>query len=525
MIRKQQSHLILFTAVWLTALIAMPSVRGDCPAAPPLPNIPAHLFSVLDFGAVGDGKTIDTQAIAKAIIAANAGGGGKVIVPSGTFLTGPVRLLSNVELNLAQGATLLFSRNPDDYPLIVTRYEGIAQVRCQSPVFADSAHDIAITGSGVIDGSGDAWRLVRRRAVPADVWQQLVRSGGVVVGGGSSTRPDDGDSNGEASPPAQSAETWYPSKLVLDSAGALRELHRGPDALNPNAYARYRIALRPTMVELVNCSRILLDGPTFRNSASWNLHPLYSNQITVRHVTIFNQSWAANGDGIDIDSCRDVLMTDCTVDAGDDGICLKSGRDAEGRSVNRPTENVVITRCRVDHAHGGFVIGSEMSGGVRNAWCSDCTFVGTDVGLRFKTTRGRGGVVQDIHVDKITMKDIKQQAILFDTYYMIKGAKGATRKAAPVDAGTPSFKDFSVNHVSCDGCGQAIYLSGLPELPLSDVTLTNVTIDHARTGITLEDCNKIALRHVTVRVAGGQPLDQRENVQNLVLDDVNATRE
>ncbi len=515
---------IRISALTILALwVAVRSACADCPPAPALPAVQTRVFSVVDFGAVGDGKSPDTAAIGKAIAAANAAGGGKVFFPAGTFLTGPIRLLSNVELNTEAGATILFSRNPDDYPLVETRYEGISQLRCQSPISADRAHDISITGRGVIDGSGDAWRLVRRRAVPADVWQRLVQSGGVVVGGGAATKPDYNDPNEDVAKTTVPAQTWYPSAEARDAGSELKKLRQGSDAANTAGYAKYRIALRPTLVELVNCDRVLLDGPTFRNSASWNIHPLYCDHVTVRNLTIFNESWAANGDGIDIDSCRDLLMTDCKVEAGDDGICIKSGRDAQGRQIGRPTENVNITRCMVGHAHGGFVIGSEMSGGVRNIWCSDCTFDGTDVGLRFKTTRGRGGIVQDIHVDNITMRRIKHEAILFDMYYMIKGAKNAVRKAEPVNETTPRFTDIHVNHLTCDGCAQAIYLSGLPELPLTDVTLENIRIDHAITGITIKDCDQITLRHVTVSAQRGQPLEKRENVSHLILDDVEAT--
>ncbi len=495
-------------------------MRADCPAPPQLPVVPVRVFTAADFGAVGDGKTICTTAIARAIAAASAAGGGKVSLSAGTYLSGPVRLLSNVDLDIAQGATLLFLRTPDDYPLARTRYEGIDQVRCQSPISAEGAHDISITGGGVIDGSGDAWRLVRRRAVPAEVWQHFVQSGGIVVGAHPSSQPDYSDPDADESKTAAAAQTWYPSAEARDGAEALKKLRQGPDALNPAAYGKYRIALRPTMVELLNCQRVLLDGPTFRNSPAWNIHPLYCDQVTVRNVTIFNESWAANGDGIDIDSCSNVLMADCKVNAGDDGICIKSGKDAEGRKIGRPTENVNITRCTVGHAHGGFVIGSEMSGGVRNIWCSDCRFDGSDVGLRFKTTRGRGGVVQDIHINNITMQHIKREAILFDMYYMIKGARGAPRKAQPLDETTPSFKDMHVSNVTCDGCGQAIYLSGLPELPLAQVTLENIRVDGAHTGITLEDCRQISLRHVHVKVPAGEPIEKRQNVEQLVLDDV-----
>src|SRR5687768_12631193 len=170
--------------------------------------------------------------------------------------------------------------------------------------------------------------------------------------------------------------------------------------------------LRPNLLLLTNCKYILLDGPTFQNSPAWCLHPLMSENVTVRNVTVKNPWYAQNGDGIDVESCKNVLIENSVFDVGDDGLCMKSGRDEAGRKRGMPTENVIIRDCIVYHAHGGFVIGSEMSGGARNIWVSNCTFIGTDVGLRFKTARGRGGVVENIFVDGVDMTDIAGEAIL-----------------------------------------------------------------------------------------------------------------
>ena len=194
------------------------------------------------------------------------------------------------------------------------------------------------------------------------------------------------------------------------------------------SYQPYRDLLRPVMVLLSDCHNVLLEGPTFRNSGSWNVHVLYCDDLTVHNVTIFNPYYAQNGDGIDIDSCRNVAVTDSTIDAGDDVICLKSGKDAEGRKAARPTENVTITGCTLGHGHGGIAIGSEMSGGVRNVTVSHCVLRGTDDALRFKSVRGRGGVVENINISDIQMSDIKNACISFDLFYQLK--KPTTRRSA-----------------------------------------------------------------------------------------------
>jgi polygalacturonase len=499
------------------------------PPAPPVPVINGRVFSITDYGAVGDGTTMNTRAINKAIVAANAAGGGRVTIPAGTFLTGPIQLLSDVELNTQRGSTIVFSRNIEDYPLILGNFEGLKAVRCRPPISAVGQHNIAITGAGVFDGGGEAWRMVKKKGVPSEMWKSLVQSGGITtvdLGDWIKTqfhKKPAADNSADADNPNEKpaiGQTWYPSYRSLEGGTQVKLLQAGKNADETTQYEPWQIFLRPPLVELFDCNTVLLDGPTFRNSPGWNVHPIYTDNLTIRNITIFNYAWAVNGDGIDIDSCRNVLMTDSDVNAGDDGLCIKSGRDAEGRKVGRPTENVVITRCKVGWAHGGFVIGSEMSGGVRHVWCSDCDFTGTDVGLRFKTTRGRGGVVEDIHVDNIRMSKIKGPAILFDMYYQIKDTK---RIVKPVDETTPSFRDIHVKYVTCDGAKQAIKLAGLPELQLQNVTLEDVSIVHSDTGITIDDCNDVTLRRVNVQAKKGEPIKQGPNVTNLTLDRVEAS--
>ncbi len=354
------------------------SLTADLPfpmAPVALPQIPARAVRITDHGARGDGLTLNTDAIAAAIAACVKAGGGRVIVPRGVFLTGPVELKSRVELHLERGALLLFSQTFEHYPLTRTSYEGIPSVKATSPIWARGAEDIAITGEGVIDGSGQAWRPVKKGKMTAAQWTTLVASGGVVDKPGT---------------------TWWPSREALNGAETVRALDSRPGGAPLQDYAAAREFLRPVMISLVECRRVLLDGPTFQNSPAWNVHPLLSEDIVIRNVTVLNPWFSQNGDGLDLDSCRRAIVYNCRFDVGDDAMCIKSGKDEYGRKRGRPTEDVVITDNIVYHGHGGFTVGSEMSGGVRNILVERCTFLGTDVGLRFKTTRGRGGVVEKI---------------------------------------------------------------------------------------------------------------------------------
>ena len=227
-----------------------------------------------------------------------------------------------------------------------------------------------------------------------------------------------------------------------------------------------------------------MEGVTFQNSAAWGLHPLMSSNLTVRNVFVKNPWYAQNGDGIDVESCRNVLIENSVFDVGDDGLCMKSGRDEEGRKRAMPTQDVIIRNCTVYNSHGGFVIGSEMSGGAKNIHVSNCTFIGSDIGLRFKTTRGRGGVVENIYIDGIVMKDIPAEAILFDMYYMAQdpvALAGEKREAPkvefkPVSEATPQFKNIFIKNVVCYGAEKAIFIRGLPEMNIHDISMENITI-------------------------------------------------
>jgi polygalacturonase len=449
------------------------------------------IWNIRDYGAVGDGKTLNTDAFRKAIEACTGAGGGRVVVPAGTFLTGPIELKSSVNLNLDENAIILYSRNFDDYPLARVSWEGRDTVACRSPLWGENLHDVSVTGKGIIDGQGDGWRLVQKAKLSQEQWDAIVKSGGVV-----DTRRN----------------VWYPSDIWRTGQMDLAKLRNQPGPPNPDDYIKYKTLLRPALVLLTNCHDVLLSGPTFRNSPSWNIHLLLSDNVTVRDVTIFNPIYAQNGDGIDIDSCRNVLLADSTISAGDDDICLKSGRDEEGRKLARPTENITISNCVVNWGHGGVAIGSEMSGGIRNVNVSNCIFKGTDCGLRFKTTRGRGGVVENISVNNVTMSDIRGAAILLDMYYMIRGP----HVPAPVGDGTPIFRQFQFRNITCQGAVRAIQIHGLPELPIEGLTFEGLRLS-ANSGAEIMDAKDIIMRDV--RIDSRQaPVLQTQDVQNLTTE-------
>jgi DNA sulfur modification protein DndE len=433
-----------------------------------LPNVAGtafkkDTFNIVSYGAVSSAKTLNTTAIQQAIDMAAKQGGGVVRIPSGFFVTGAITLRSNINLHLDPGAVLQFSSDAAQYPLVRTSWEGVEAIRAQSPISAKGERNIAITGSGIIDGAGEAWRPVKKGKLTAGEWEKLVRSGGVL---------DD------------KKETWYPTERALkgsklDQPGVVAAGFTEAKAEEIKEF------LRPNMISLRECEQILLEGVTFQNSPAWNIHPLLCKHLTVENISVKNPWFAQNGDGIDIESCEYVSVKNSRFDVGDDGICLKSGKDAEGRKRGRPSAHITIENCVVFHGHGGVVVGSEMSGGVHDLFVSNCQFLGTDVGLRFKTARGRGGVVENVFIQDISMKNIAGEAILFDMYYQGKdpvatyGNGDATPviQAMPVDEGTPQFKNIFVDRVVAKGAETGLLIRGLPEMPIHHIQLSNLDIE------------------------------------------------
>ena len=493
--------------LFLNVLISIHSL----PAQPPkLPTVQQttfknDTFNIVKHGAKADGQFLNTRSINAAIDACNQNGGGVVVVPKGMWLTGPIVLKSNVNLHLQRNSVLQFTNDFKEYPLVAGNWEGLEQMRNQSPISASNASNIAITGSGIIDGNGDVWRMVKKEKLTESQWKKLISSGGVL---------------------SSDKRTWYPSEKSF----------KGSQLKNPGEIAEGKTAafydsvkdfLRPNLLVITKCKKILLEGVTFQNSPAWCLHPIMSEDLTVRSVYVKNPWYAQNGDGIDIESCKNVLIENSIFDVGDDGICIKSGRDAAGRKRGMPTENLLVMNCTVYHAHGGFVIGSEMSGGARNLFVKDCTFIGTDIGLRFKTTRGRGGVVENIHIENIVMKDIVGEAILFDMYYAaqdpvpLTGEKREPPKVEtlPVSEATPQFKNFYINNVVCNGAAKGIFVRGLPEMNVQHIQLQNMVIE-AKEGLDMTEGTGITLRNIRLITENTNPVLNLHNSKEIVLENI-----
>ena len=403
------------------------------------PTFPAHHVDVTAFGAVGDGKTSSTSAFRDAIAAVVKAGGGTVVVPRGRFSTGPIVLASNVNLHLAEGAVLAFSQNFDDYlPVVFTRWEGLEAYNYSPLIYAKDCENVAITGSGKLDGQGSAW--------------------------------------------------WPWKKTQKDAAKRLYELaSRG--VLPKDRVFGVEGGLRPSFIQTVNCKNVLIEGVSITNGPMWTIHPVYSENVIVRRVNVVTEG--PNNDGVNPDSSRNVLVEDSFFSTGDDCVVIKSGLNEDGWRVGRPSENIVVRRIRGERGHGGVVMGSEMSGGVRNVAVQDCDFTGTDRGLRIKSMRGRGGFVENVYYDNVRHRDIRLMVVEVTSFY-------ASSTLEPLTQTPPRIRGVHVSNVSARGAKLAAALTGLPEAPLEDISFERVQIE-ADEGVRVTDAK--ALRFTETKIA------------------------
>jgi polygalacturonase len=468
------------------------------------PQIPNNTVNIKDFGAINGGYVLNTKAFTDAIDAVSKKGGGKVIIPPGIWLTGPIILKSNIELHAETGALIKFSTDKSLYPIIQTSFEGLNTWRCISPIYGKNLENIAFTGNGVWDGSGEVWRQVKKSKLTESQWKKVIASGGVLN---------------------DKKESWYPSETFMKaSVGADQNVRL--DLKTKEEFEAIHDFLRPVMVSIQNSKRVLFDGPVFQNSPAWNIHPLMVEDLIVRNVTVRNPWYSQNGDGLDVESCKNVLVENSSFDVGDDAICIKSGKDKDGRERGVPCENIIVKNNIVYHGHGGVTVGSEMSGGVKNLHVSNCTFMGTDVGLRFKSNRGRGGIVENIFISDIFMTDIPSQAISFNLYYGGKSieetlAEGDTQiktKILPINEETPQFKNISIKNITIKGAQQAVFLQGLPEMNLQNIELSNLIIT-ADKGFSIIDANGIKITNAKLDIKN-PTVFEIYNGKNMTLKDV-----
>lgn len=499
--------IILFNLVFLVIFglhaqdkDSMAMVRDFNVTMPSLPQLPVFRKDTIDIsrkGAVGDGKVLNTQVINAAIDEISKRGGGVVLIPKGIWLTGPLELKSNVNLHVDKAAVVSFTKDKSQYHLFESEWEGHRAMCNQSPLYGTGLENVAITGEGMFDGNGDVWRPVKKEKISESQWDALVTSGGII---------------------SDDKKTWYPSESYIKGSKT-----KDASIISPNKSMKDYLAVkdffRPNLLVLKSCKNVLLDNATFQNSPAWCLHTLMCENLTLRHVQVKNPVYAQNGDGMDIESCSNVLVEGCTLTCGDDGICIKSGRDEFGRKRGMPTQNVIVRNNIVYRAHGGFVIGSEMSGGAHNIFVYDNAFIGTDNGLRFKTVRGRGGIVSNIYVYNIQMKNIVHDAILFDMYYMATAsAVGGARDAAmPVTIATPQFQDFKMSNIICDGAERGLFIRGLPEMSVKRITLKNITLN-TKNGIDIIEAADLRLRNIVLNTNDTKSLINIHNAINVVFD-------
>ena len=455
--------------------------------AVPVPTFPDRNFPITDYGAVGDGQTIATSAISQAIAACAAAGGGHVIIPAGLWLTGPITLQSGVDLHSEYGAVIQFTPDHTAYPLVRHGTRGWVAASC---ITGTGLTDIALTGHGIFDGAGDTWRPIRKTKTTSSQWAALLAKGGVVSQGG---EPD-----------------WWPTREAMEGEDFLIRLSR--DHPHPTAEESLpgRDFKRSPLLYLEQCRTVLLDGITLRNSPAGVFEPTQCQDLTLQYTTFFNEWWAQNGDGMDINVCQNVLLYRCTVSAGDDAICLKaSGEVPAGREAG--LQNVIVAECTVYHGHGGFVVGGATDAGMRHLWATQCSFVGTDTGIRVKSGLGHGGLVRDVTVDHIFMRDIANDAILFDTHYDNTPVSASTLKAPlPRDQRkTPEFRDFLISDVYCLGAGAAISITGLPHHPIHDLKLQNIAIT-ARRGFRAEQAENVLLQNVKIHTPETPPVRMKD---------------
>ena len=510
--RLKQVLILTFTAVSILGTAQNKSISKDSYEGIEFkmnkikePKIPDNSVSIIDFGAVNGGTTLCTKAFADAIDAVSKKGGGKVIIPPGIWLTGPIILKSNIELHAERGALIKFSPDKSLYPIIETSFEGLNTWRCISPIYGKNLENVAFTGGGVYDGSGEVWRMVKKDKLTENQWKTLVASGGVLN---------------------EKKTSWYPSEQYAKGNQNADQNVRA-DLKTKEQFEEIHDFLRPVMVSIQNSKRVLFDGPVFQNSPAWNIHPLMIEDLIIRNTTVRNPWYSQNGDGLDVESCKNVLVENSSFDVGDDAICIKSGKDKDGRDRAVPCENIIIRNNIVYHGHGGVTVGSEMSSGVKNMHVSNCTFMGTDVGLRFKSTRGRGGVVENIFIKDIYMINIPSQAISFDLYYggksiaekLAEGDGNKNTAAVPVDEKTPQFKNIIMKNIFIDGAKQAVFLQGLPEMNLQNIEISNLT-GNADKGFSIIDANEIKLTDINIDVKNSTVFEIY-NGKNMSLKNIN----
>lgn len=421
-----------------------------------VPEFPDRTFNVSEFGAVPDGKTDNTEAFKKAISACNAQGGGKVLVPEGKYLTGPIHLKSNVNFHLAEGAEILFSRDKSAYlPMVHTSYEGMELMNYSPLIYAYGQENIAVTGKGTFNGQADN-----------ENWWPWAG------------KEEYGYKEGD---PKQHNDKNLPRlrQMVADGVPVDERLF-GEDH-----------HLRPTFFEPFECENILIEGVTFTNAPFWIIHPIKSNNITVDGVTV--RSHGPNNDGCDPEYSKNVHIKNSIFDTGDDCIAIKSGRNNDGRRVNIPSENIVVENCEMADGHGGVVMGSEISAGVRNVFVRNCRMdsPNLDRAIRIKTNTIRGGFVDGVYVKDIQVGQVKEAVLKINTHYAIYDNQEGDY--------IPEIRNIFLENVQVENGGEyGLLIKGREQSPVQNVRLKNVSIKSTEVPLNIENCEPVRFMNTTI---------------------------
>lgn len=420
------------------------------------PTFPDRDFDIRKFGAKDDGVFDCTEAFQKAIASCASQGGGRIIVPVGEFLTGAIRLKSNVNLHVSSGATIRFTRDTSKYPLVFTRWEGVELMNYSPFIYAFEEHNIAITGRGTLDGNADCdhwWR-----------WKGREQCG---------WKPGD---------PSQEKDR----NLLFEMA------EKGvPVAERVFGEGHY---LRPQFIQPYRCKNVLIEGVTLKNSPMWQVHPVLCTNVTVHGMTITggsaNRYSGPNTDGCDPESCTDVLIKNCSFNTGDDCIAIKAGRNADGRRVHVPSENIVIQGCHMNDGHGGVTIGSEISGGVRNVFAENCRMDSPrlDSAIRIKNNAMRGGLLENINVRNIEVGQVAMAGLSIDDFYQ-EGEKGSFQ---------PIVRNVEIRNLTTRKAQYALYLRGFKNAPIENIRMIDCDLEGVEKSNVVENVRNLELRNVRV---------------------------
>jgi len=421
-----------------------------------VPQFKDQDFLITDYGAVADGKSNNSDAIKKAIAACVAAGGGKVIIPEGKFLTGPIHLKSNVNLHLKEGAEVLFSTDQADYlPVVHTSYEGVELMNHSPLIYAYEQKNIAVTGKGVFNGQAD-----KTNWWP---WSGAERYG-----------------HEDGSPQQQDAH----------NLPRLRKMNEEGTPVNERIFGEGH-QLRPSFFEPFECENVLVKGVTFTNAPFWIMHPIKCTNVTIDGVTA--RSHGPNNDGCDPEYSKNVLIKNCLFDTGDDCIAIKSGRNNDGRRVAIPSENIVVQNCEMKDGHGGVVMGSEISAGVRNVFVRDCKMdsPNLDRAIRIKTNTLRGGFVDGVYVKDIQIGQVKEAVLKVNTHYGIYENQEGDY--------IPEIRNIYLENITVENGGEyGLLIQGREQSPVQNINLTNVIIKSTKTPVLIEHAEKIKYTNTTI---------------------------